>query len=336
MKSMAIVFTGPRTVEWREEDVADPGPNHVIVQTLVSLVSTGTESWCYRGEFDADTGWAAWVRYPFLPGYSNVGRVVKIGEGVTDVREGDRVYSAATHTQYAAVEASGSRFLKLPDHARNEDAAWATLSFITQTAVRHAEHSMGDNAVVLGLGPLGQLVIQYLRAIGLNQILAVDLAPKRLEMARAHGATATFSGSAGDAVEFVKDHTGGRLADVVYDVTGHFSVFPQALKLPKQFGTLVLLGDSPHPSRQHLMHDVLTRQLRVVGTHNDRLPPEHAYWTAPRQIELFLEYIRRGQMNVSNLITHRHSPADAAKVYADLQKDRGETMGILYDWKNVG
>ena len=220
MKSMAIVFTGPRTVEWREEDVADPGPNHVIVQTLVSLVSTGTESWCYRGEFDADTGWAAWVRYPFLPGYSNVGRVVKIGEGVTDVREGDRVYSAATHTQYAAVEASGSRFLKLPDHARNEDAAWATLSFITQTAVRHAEHSMGDNAVVLGLGPLGQLVIQYLRAIGLNQILAVDLAPKRLEMARAHGATATFSGSAGDAVEFVKDHTGGRLADVVYDVTG--------------------------------------------------------------------------------------------------------------------
>jgi len=335
MKSKAIVFTAPRTVEYRDEELSPPAPGHMIVQTRVSLISTGTESWCYRGEFDADTGWANWVKHPFFPGYSNVGTVVQVGEGVTGFREGDRVYSNASHRQFASVSASSDSMVKLPDHASDEDATWSTLSYITQTAVRQAEHSMGDTAVLLGLGPLGQLVTQYLRTIGLKEILAVDLAAKRLDMAKAHGATQTFCGTAADAEEFVKQHTEGRLADVVYDITGHFGVFPHALKLVRQFGTLLLLGDSPHPSKQHLTQDLMRKQLRVIGTHNAALPPKLAYWTAPRQIKLFLEYIRRGQIRVSDLITHRFQPSEAAKVYADLQKDRGETMGILYDWKNV-
>src|ERR1051326_1597024 len=287
MKSKAIVFTAPRTAEFRSEELAPPAPGHMIVQTRGSLISTGTESWCYRGEFDADTGWANWVKHPFYPGYSNVGTVVQAGEGVKDFHEGDRVYSNASHRQFAAVPATPDRAVKLPDHASDEDATWSTLSYITQTAVRQAEYSMGDTAVILGLGPLGQLVTQYLRTIGLKEILAVDLAPKRLELAQAHGATQTFCGTAADADEFVKQHTEGRLADVVYDVTGHFSVFPQALKLVRQFGRMLLLGDSPHPSKQHLSQDLLRRQIRVIGTHNAALPPEHAHWTASRQILLF-------------------------------------------------
>ena len=55
------------------------------MQTLVSLISTGTEGWCYRGEFDTDTGWAKWVRYPFFPGYSNVGRGIKVGKDVINL-----------------------------------------------------------------------------------------------------------------------------------------------------------------------------------------------------------------------------------------------------------
>jgi 2-desacetyl-2-hydroxyethyl bacteriochlorophyllide A dehydrogenase len=334
MKSKAIVFVAPRTVEWREETVPDPAPTELIVQTRVSLISTGTESWCYRGEFDADTGWAAWVKHPFYPGYSNVGAVVKVGKEVTGVREGDRLFTTASHRQYAVVPAS-NRLVKIPAHTTDDDAAWSMLAVITQTSVRQAEHAMGDTAVVIGLGPLGQLVTQYLRLLGLQEILAIDVAAKRLELASAHGATRTFCGSAGDAVEFVKAHTEGRLADAVYDVTGHYSVFPKALALVRQFGRLMLLGDTPHPSRQHLTQDLLRRQIRVIGSHNEALPPQHAHWTAPRQIELFFAYIHRGQMRVADLVTHRFSPADAARVYADLQQDRGGTMGILFDWNGV-
>ena len=229
--------------------------------------------------------------------------------------------------------AQGGGLIRLPEGAGSEDAAWAALAFITQTGVRRAEHSLGDTAAVIGLGPLGQLVTQYLRAAGLREVLAIDTVPARLETALAHGATQAFHGSAADARDFVREHTEGRLADAVYDVTGHYAVFPHALKLARDFGTVVLLGDTPHPSRQHLTHDVLTRQLRIVGTHNSKLPGQHAHWTTEKQVLLFLEYVRRGQMRVADLVTHRYAPADAPRVYQELQENRAATMGVLFDWR---
>ncbi len=333
MQSLSIVFTGPcRTEVWQEE-VPAPAPGQVLLQTEVSLISTGTESWCYRGDFDADTGWASWVKYPFRPGYSNVARVVAAGEGVAGLREGDRVFAGLSHRQYSVASAQGGGLIRLPEGAGSEDAAWAALAFITQTGVRRAEHSLGDTAAVIGLGPLGQLVTQYLRAAGLREVLAIDTVPARLETALAHGATQAFHGSAADARDFVREHTEGRLADAVYDVTGHYAVFPHALKLARDFGTVVLLGDTPHPSRQHLTHDVLTRQLRIVGTHNSKLPGQHAHWTTEKQVLLFLEYVRRGQMRVADLVTHRYAPADAPRVYQELQENRAATMGVLFDWR---
>jgi 2-desacetyl-2-hydroxyethyl bacteriochlorophyllide A dehydrogenase len=333
MKSTAIVFTEPEKVELRQEDVLEPGADEVTIQTLVSLISTGTESFCYRGEFDAGTGWANWVKYPFYPGYSNVAKVIKVGREVTGLKEGDRIFSGLQHQQFATISSTRPDIVKLPDYADDENASWSTLSYITQTAVRRGEHVMGDTACVIGLGPLGQLVVQYLRILGLQEILVIDTAQKRLDMAIAHGATKAFCGSAGNAREFVEEHTGGRLVDVVYDVTGHYAVFPLALKLVRTLGTLVLLGDSPHPSRQHLIQDVITRQIKIIGTQNACLPPAYSYWTSSRQILLFLKYVLRRQIQVENLITHRFQPTDAVEVYEMLQEDRALTMGVVFNWE---
>ena len=108
------------------------------------------------------------------------------------------------------------------------------------------------------LGPLGQLITQYARVMGAEEILAIDPIAGRLEIARAHGATRSFAGSAGEAVDFVRSHTQDRLADVVFDATGHYAVFPLALKLTRTFGTMMLIGDSPQPSKQTLQADVIT------------------------------------------------------------------------------
>ena len=333
MQSQSVVFTAANTCELRQEDVADAGPGQILVQTRVSLISTGTESWCYRGQFDPGSNWAAWVKYPFYPGYSNVGRVVQVGDGVTRFAEGDRVFTLSAHRQYLKLPADNPGCIKLPEDVGDEEAAWCKLATITQTGVRQGEHSMGDTAVVVGAGPIGQLVMQYLRVLGLREIIAVDLAQPRLDAALAHAATQAFCGSAADAVDCVKEHTEGRLADVVYDVTGHYAVFPLALKLVRDHGTLVLLGDSPEPSKQHLTGDVLTRQLKVRGSHNERLPDAQAHWTFPKQAGLFLTYLQRGQMRVADLITHRFAPADAAHVYDDLARDRSPTLGVVFDWR---
>lgn len=330
-KSKAIVFEGPQQVRLIEEAVGEPGAGEVLVGTTVSLVSTGTECHCFAGRFDPGTTWAGWVKYPFRVGYSAVGRIVQVGADVTGLAEGDAVFTGKPHQQFAVVPADQA--IKLPDGVTDEAASWASLAFVVQTGVRRAEHAMGDTAAVIGLGPLGQLAVQYLRLLGLRQVLAIDTVPMRLDTAAAHGATATFCGSAADAHEFVSEHTDGQLADVVYDVTGHWSVLPQALPLARDFGRLMLLGDTPQPSKQHLTHDVLARQVAVIGTHNVKLQPQYAWWTLRRQIELFFTYVQRGQMHLDDLITHRHPPEEAPALYPRLLGDRSDTLGVLFDWQ---
>lgn len=335
MKSTSIVFSKPRQVNLIEEKIPEPGKNEFTIQTLVTLLSIGTELTCYRGESDLGTHWHGWVKYPFYPGYSCVGRIIKIGDKVTDLEIGDRIYCSVSHRQFANLSAEYNKnIVKLPDDISDEEGAWCTLAAITQTGVRQAEHSMGDTAVVIGLGPLGQLIVQYLQVLGLREILAIDLIQPRLDRALKHGATQTFCGNVSKAIDFVLENTDGMLADVVYDVTGNYNVFPKSLKLAKQFGKIILQGDSPHPSKQHITHDLLTRQLRVIGSHNQNLPPKHSYWTTKRQIELFINYIQRKKMQVHDLITHRFTPNKAEIVYRNLENYRGDSAGIIFDWRN--
>ena len=333
MRSKTIVFSGPREVELVTEEVPEPGEKQFTIQTLVTLMSMGTELICYSGESDPGSHWYNWVKYPFRPGYSCVGRIIRVGKQVNEYSEGDRIFCAVNHRQFANIPADSGGVVRIPDGISEEEAAWCKLATITQTGVRQAEHAMGDTAAIIGLGPLGQLITQYLRAIGLREILVIDQIQQRLDRALAHGATAAFCGSAADAKDFVLEHTDGVLADVAYDVTGHYAVFPMALQLARRFGKVILQGDSPHPSKQHLTADVLTRQLRVIGSHNENLPPQYAHWSMRRQAQLFMQYLQRGQMIVSDLITHRFDPDEAAEVYAQLDHARGDSAGVIFDWR---
>ncbi|MDP6779502.1 MAG: zinc-binding dehydrogenase [Candidatus Latescibacteria bacterium] len=332
MKSLTITFPAPRTVELREEAVGDPGPGQVLLRTSVSLISTGTEGMCYRGDFDPDSFWG--VQYPHTPGYSNVGQVIKVGRDVERYQEGDRIFNVSSHRQYAIVDVDHPKIARLPESTPDEDAAWSWLAVVTQTGVRRSEQAMGETAAVIGLGPLGQFTVQYLRLIGLREVMAIDPIQHRLDLALAHGATSSYCGSAADAVGFVEELTDDQRADVVYDVTGNDQVFSMAQRLAKSLGTVALIGDAPHPSRQRLTHDVIRRQLRIVGTQNDLLPSQHAGWCAAEQIPLYYLYLQRGQMRVCDLVSHRFSPEEAREAYTMLEENRGETMGVVFCWRS--
>ena len=333
MKSKTIIFTDKEQAELIEIDLPDePGPSEFMIRTRVTLMSMGTELACYRADSEVGSHWHGWVKHPFFPGYSCVGEVIKVGVEVENISIGDRIFHTTSHREYANLPIPSDQVVKVPMEVSDDEAVWSKLATITQTAVRQAEHAMGDTALVIGLGPIGQLVTQYLRLLGLSEILVVDQVSSRIDLALAHGATAGFQGSAANAKDFVLEYTDGRLADTVYDATGHFSVLPLALPLAKQYGTVILLGDSPHPSKQHLTPDLLTRQIRLIGTHNESLPPMHSYWTPIRQQRLFLHYLKRKQMKVADLITHRYNPSQASDVYQKLNQDRSNSIGIIFEW----
>ena len=250
MKSRNIVFPRSAEVEVREEEIAEPGPGEVLCRAVLSLVSLGTEGHCLRGVYDRGTYWEEYIRYPFHPGYSMAARVVGVGEGVTSHKASDRVTSWAPHSEYFL--SAADQLFAIPDAIKDEEAIWATLARTTQLGVRRAELTLGESTAVVGLGILGQLVTQYLSLSGARDVIAIDTSRKRLDLALANGATQAICRPADEAREVVAGITGGRMVDVVFDITGHPAALAPASLLLRKLGRLVLLGDSPTPSRQNL------------------------------------------------------------------------------------
>jgi 2-desacetyl-2-hydroxyethyl bacteriochlorophyllide A dehydrogenase len=331
--SLNLLFTGPAQVELARQPVSPPGPGQALVETRRTLISTGTELICFHRRFEPGSHWDRWVQYPFSPGYSSAGVVREVGEGIEELRPGDRVATRSPHRQFVTVNAA--RALKIPDGVSDEEAIWFGLSGIVQNGVRRAEHELGDAVVVVGLGILGQLVAQYTRLLGAREVIAIDIAPARLQMAAAHGATRILEMPVGEALSEVQRLSDGRGADVVYDVTGHAAVLNAALPLVRRFGKLLLLGDTGTPSEQRLTSDVVTRGLRIIGAHDGNPPAaatDHAWWTHPNMARLFFTYLQRGQMRVSDMVTHRFRPEDAASAYELLTHDRASAMGVVFEW----
>ncbi len=332
-ESLAIAFTGKEKLEIQTIEVPDPGPGQYLLETKASLISSGTECICYQRNFEPGTHWDKWVRYPFFPGYSNGGVVVSRGKGATKFELGQKVAYRAGHRQFSVLPEDA--LTSVPPKVSFKEASWIALAKIVQNGVRKAAHTMGDDVVVIGLGILGQLVIQYVRLMGARHVIGVDPATPRLEFAEISGATHTFPVTAAEAVNAVSELTDGRMADVVYDVTGFPQVFSTALKLPRKFGTLLLLGDTGTPSGQQLTSDVIMRGLKILGAHDSHPPQsssEFLHWSNQKISELFFTFVERGQMNVLELISHTYAPTQAEEAYAMLLAQRASAMGVIFDW----
>lgn len=337
MKSLYVVFPEPGKVEVREESMTPPGPGKILCEAQKSLISIGTETTCLRGVFDPGTNWAGWVHYPFRPGYSMAARVIAVGKGVKRFKEGDRVTGWATHQRLFKAAPEG--YCPIPDGVSDEDATWSSLAVTTQLAVRRAEHRLGETVGVVGLGILGQLVVQYLALQGARAIVAIDPALGRLEMARAHGATHTLAMTVQECREAVAEITCGRMLDAVYEITGIPESLAPCIPLVRKLGRVILLGDTPTPTQQRLGPGVVSNSVGILGIHGTMVP-EHASefnpWTRDEAVALFFEYLLQGRMRVSDLVTHRFAPREAPAVYQGLVRDRSSMMGPIFDWSRAG
>jgi 2-desacetyl-2-hydroxyethyl bacteriochlorophyllide A dehydrogenase len=332
----AIVFTRQGEVAFQRAPVLEPGAGELLVRAVRTLISTGTELTCLSGRYEPGSHWDGWVKYPFRPGYCMAGTVIATGEGATRFKTGDRVAARGPHQSVAVVAEENT--ISIPGGVSNDEACWYGMATIAQNAVRRPRPELGDSVAIIGLGLIGQLLVQYTRLMGARQIFAIDTAPVRLDMATNHGATHPVRRDIVEARAEVMAATDGRGCDVVFDATGAPAVFPSALKLVRELGKIVLVGDSGFPTQQHLTGDLVTRGITVFGAHdgNARFAgTPHMPWTNPVMGDLFLEYLRRGDMRVSDLITHRFRPEQAAEAYATLREHRETALGVVFEWPPV-
>lgn len=335
--STNIVFPAARSIAVELQAVPELGPGQVLCRARKSLLSIGTETFCLKGECDPGTYWEEYIRFPMHPGYSMAAEVIAVGEQVAGWKAGDRVTSLHPHRQLFVAEERD--LIAVPDDISDVEASWASLARTTQLAIRRAELQLGETAVVIGLGILGQLVTRYLHLSGVRRLIVVDTSEPRGALAQAGGATHVIRAPAGEARQQIAAITGGRMADVVFDITGHPSVLSAATQLLRKLGRLVLVGDSPTPSLQALGPRVVGDSLSILGIHGF-MYPEHPTpfnpWTAAEMTSLFFDYVRQKRMNVERLVSRVVSPLEAVAVYQALLAGPTSDVGIVFDWDALG
>ncbi len=335
-------------------DVPAPRPRdgHVVIRTRASLVSAGTERMLVdfgrAGLLDKARSQPDKVKQvldkvltdgllptldavrakldqPLPLGYCNAGVVVAVGRGVDDLAPGDRVVSNGPHAELVSVPRN--LVATIPGDIPDEQAAFTVLGAIALEGLRLAVPTLGERFVVTGLGLVGLLAAQLLRASGCH-VLGLDVAESRLALARTLGIETYLVRDGGDPVAAAMDWSGGRGVDGVLIAASTDSSEPvrQAAAMARQRGRIVLLGVTGlELERAPFFAKELTFQVscsygpgRYDPSYEDKgrdYPFGHVRWTAGRNFAAVLDQIAAGRLDVASLISHRVPFADAGHAW---------------------
>ena len=331
MKANRVVFTAPRVVELESVDVEPPGPGQLLIQTEVTLLSPGTEG----------AGLAALPntsqRFPKGVGYSNVGTVLEVGPDVDTFTPGDRVASHSPHASHVLTRAN--RVAAVPEGLPSESASFSSLTAISMQAVRKARVELGESVLVVGQGLVGNLALQLARLQGGYPVIGADLAEERLERSRQVGADHTIRVEGENLPEATRNLTGGDGARVVIEATGSPGPIVSAFQSAGWCGRVVLLASTRgETERVNFYRDVHKPGLTILGAHNSVRPQTEAspgFWPLQDDVELGLELIAAGRLQVTPLITTRLPANEAPEAYRLVVEQHREALGIVLDWREA-
>ncbi|MBQ8345479.1 MAG: zinc-binding alcohol dehydrogenase, partial [Clostridia bacterium] len=240
MQQQSIVFTAPCVAELLNEEFPQPKAGEVVVELACSTISAGTERANLVGDPNVAGRKAPDVSFPRRVGYSSSGVVYRVGEGVTSVKEGDRVFCVwGKHSRYCTVKEQN--VYKLDDSISFEEGALIHIATFPLAAIRKCRLELGESAIVMGLGILGLMCVELLRAAGATPIIAVDPIESKRAQALELGADYALDPFDPSFVKQVKTLT-GKGADVAIEVTGKGQGLDMVLDCMKNFGRVALLG----------------------------------------------------------------------------------------------
>ncbi|MEY4827777.1 MAG: hypothetical protein RLZZ288_1328 [Planctomycetota bacterium] len=278
---------------------------------------------------------------PLPLGYCNVGSVMQAGGGVTGFEVGDRVVSNGKHAEAVCVPIN--LCAKVPPQVSDEEAAFTVLGAIALQGIRLVQPTLGETVVVTGLGLIGLVTVQLLRAHGCR-VLGLDFDPAKLELAKQFGAEVVNLGAGADPVAAAQAFSRGRGVDAVIVTASTKSNEPmhQAALMCRKRGRIVLVGVTGlELSRADFFEKELTFQVscsygpgRYDPSYEEKgndYPVGFVRWTEQRNFEAVLDMMADGRLNVKPLISHRFSVTEAEQAY-ELVGGSAPSLGILLEY----
>jgi len=314
-----------------------------LVRSQYSLVSAGTEGSfftnlmaetppVYRGGRTAPPG----TIYPARTGYGHLGEILAVGPDPAGVKPGERVLTFSRHA--SVVRANVGRFaLPVPADADGRRAVFTRMAGVSITALRASSFSAGDQVVVIGLGLVGNLAAQLFQLAG-GDVLGLDPATHRQDLARACGVTNVAGSSGDDARMLVQDWTAGNGARVVVEAVGRSDLLAQAVELASRHGEVISLG-SPRASYAADLTPMLARihllGIKLIGALEWTFPlqdAERAQHSIIGNYRTLLRWILDGKLVVDPLRTHVLRPDQCQEAYGGLAHRKDEYLGVVFDW----
>lgn len=338
MIRQALFFTGPRQVEVRDEPLDSPGPGQVLVKTLISAISPGTETLIYRGQAPGDLAvdetipaLAGRFDFPLKYGYSVIGRAEVLGEGVPAEWQDRLVFAFNPHESHFLANLEE---LLLPPPALSPEAAVFFPNMETAvTFVMDGQPQLGEQVAVFGQGVVGLLLTGLLSRLPLDGLVTLDLHASRRRLSTAWGANLSLDpGTPGTLEQMLEVWSGPasyRGADLCYEVSGNPAALEQAIAITGFHGRVVIgswyglkkadlnLGGRFHRSR-----------MRLISSQVSTIAPElSGRWSKFRRYLLAWRMLQ--EIDPTPLITHRFPLAQAAQAYELLDKNPAEALQVI-------
>ena len=281
---------------------------------------------------------------PLPLGYCNVGVVAAAGAGVSGFKVGDRVVSNGPHADVVVVPKNLCALI--PDSVSDEAASFTVLASIGLQGIRLAQPTLGEAFVVTGVGLIGLVTVQLLRAQGCR-VLAIDFDEQKLALARSYGAETCNPGRGEDPVAAGMAFSRGRGVDGVIITASTKSSDPvtQAANMSRKRGRIVLVGVTGlELNRADFYEKELTFQVScsygpgrydpAYEEQGNDFPIGFVRWTEQRNFEAVLDMLASGQLDVERLISHRFAFEDAADAYQTLTTEHS-ALGIVLEYHSA-
>lgn len=275
---------------------------------------------------------------PMPLGYCNVGKVVAVGRGVTEFQIGDRVASNGPHAEYVCVPQN--LVAKVPDNVSDDEAAFTVIGSIGLQGIRNLNPQLGETIVVTGLGLVGLVTAQLLKANGCN-VIGIDFDQQKVDIAKEKGIIAINPATGVDPVSFVEENTDNVGADgvIITASAKGDEIIHQACQMSRKRGRIVLVGViGMNMRRDDFYKKELSFQVSCsygAGRYDEEYeqkghdyPLPYVRWTEKRNFQAILNAISNGGLDVKSLITELVELENYEEIYGDMRK-RGSIASIL-------
>jgi 2-desacetyl-2-hydroxyethyl bacteriochlorophyllide A dehydrogenase len=335
MKRRSLYFVSPRRVEVREEPLAEPGLDQVLVETVCSAISPGTEMLVYRGEFPAvpvDPNISALsgdFAYPLCYGYSCIGRVKATGAQVNREWQDRLVFSFHPHCSHFLARTES--LLPIPDELHAEAAAFLPNMETAVNFVQDAVPMLGEKVMVFGQGIVGLLTASLLKEFPLNALVTADRFELRRKASLDLGVKACLDPAETDFKTKAKSLLNPD-ADLSIELTGSPDALNSAIALTGFSGRIVIgswYGQKPAPL--DLGGSFHRSRIRLTSSQVSSISPGlSGRWDKTRRFEAAWDAI--GRIQPQKWITQRFPLEQAEEAYRLLDEEPGSTIQILFTY----